>query len=725
MQLKQTENTEIVIGGGKERMFTIDDSNDVIFTILRDKMYSNKIGAVCREVASNSRDANREAGLATMNSEIEFTDSDAMYGLGDTCIVFRDFGIGITPDRMENVFMKYAASTKRSSNSQTGGFGLGAKTPFAYTDSFIIKTVCDVDGKRMEYVYNAIIDKTGKGKMIDLSETETTSNTGTEIIIPVLTDDDRYKFEKECYYATMFWGTVNYINFNSKISPLNVVVEGDGFKIVKDLSSTSFNSNYIGLLDGIPYPIYPTVYQRGLDSNFRILMDIDFSKVTINANRESIQNDKETMEYIDAQVKKINSQLEKTVEEYLTDNKTFKEAITKYLALSKKRHYNATTAFSPLDEIIYERKNSTSVTNLLPDLQAAVYFEGEKISNILKLKAHTFQEVRVVDLQTSGEDFVSCASRYDEKMDFSNLIIQEKVYLMDKGRISLIKNYQITKDKNYSSKTFVLLKKDLNAVDTDVAEDLILFEKLELEIINYSQVEVTVKKVSAASLKAESIQIIVRPFDSSYSKYWKFNTNTKQLFDNLNKEVDKSTIAFLPVNSINDKIKDSDYDKVKLIDLNNSVNYFKINERTFEKHLKPHGFNTINSIFSKIDLKKFEKVLDYKEICYIFDREIPKVLISDFSKCLPKSLISLSKTRRELETLFETVPKEKLNSISWSRFGITKSKFDYDGLVKKYKTVMREKYPMLRPYLKSVNFENPTEKEAALKVTKNYIECHY
>lgn len=720
MQLKQIENTEIVIGGGKELMFTIDDSNPVIFDILRNKMYSNKIGAVCREIASNSRDANREAGLADLKTEIEFTDSDTMYGIGDTCIVFRDFGIGITPDRMENIFMKYAASTKRGSDSQTGGFGLGAKTPFAYTDSFIVKTVCEVEGNKREYTYNAIIDKSGKGKMIEISNVESDSHTGTEIIIPVLTNDDRYKFEKECYYATMFWNTITYINFNSKISELNVIIEGNGFKIVKDLSSTSFNSNYIGLLDGIPYPIYPTVHSRGLGSNFRVLMDLDFSKITINANRESIQNDKETMEYVDYQVKKINSQLEEQVEEYLTNNETFREAVTKYLALNKKRFYSSKTAFSSLDEILYERKNNSSDTFLLPTVNTTIYFEDEKITKALSLKAHTFSEVEVRDLQTSGEDFISCSSKYNTSIDFSDLLSQEKIYLMDKGRISLIKNYQIVKGKD---RDFILLKRNVGAQEEDLKEDLELFAKLDLEIVNYSEVEVSVKKASNGSNKSETIQVIVREREKYYSEYWSFNTIAKKLYDDYDREIDKSSVAFIPLSSINSSFKEND--KTSVISLEKEIKYLKINASTFMKHLHPNGFLAVDAIFNKINLKKYEKVLDYKEICSIFDRQIPSILVTDFLDYLPKSVKTILKTRKELELLFTSIPKSKINSVSWKTLGIEKSKFDYEGLVDKYKKMMHQKYPMLLPYLKSVDFEDLVEKERALKITKNYITCHY
>ena len=53
---------DVIVGAESEAQFSIDGDSEVIFDILRSKMYSDKIGAVCREVASNSRDANREAG---------------------------------------------------------------------------------------------------------------------------------------------------------------------------------------------------------------------------------------------------------------------------------------------------------------------------------------------------------------------------------------------------------------------------------------------------------------------------------------------------------------------------------------------------------------------------------------------------------------------------------------------------------------------------------------
>jgi len=224
---------------------------------------------------------------------------------------------------MENVFLKYAASTKRDSNTQTGGFGLGAKTPFAYTDSFVIKTVCDYEApiieqqwddevdeegrnfrfskdvivgyeplKRLEFVYNAIIDATGKGKMIDISEEETDKDTGTEIIIPILSNDDRYKFEKEVYKSTMYWSGVTYTNFKTSVPTTNYIINEKDFKIIP-FNGTSY---FIGLLDGIPYEVKPE--NSSSISGHTVMLNLDLEKLTINANRESLQYDEQTIKHI-------------------------------------------------------------------------------------------------------------------------------------------------------------------------------------------------------------------------------------------------------------------------------------------------------------------------------------------------------------------------------------------------------------------------------------------
>src|SRR5271157_2965693 len=99
-------------GDLQEHFFSIQDQG-MIFDILRSKMYSNPILAICREISSNARDAHREVGKADVPVEIHLP-----IGLEPEFKV-KDFGPGISPDRMLNIFIKYTASTKRGDRKST------------------------------------------------------------------------------------------------------------------------------------------------------------------------------------------------------------------------------------------------------------------------------------------------------------------------------------------------------------------------------------------------------------------------------------------------------------------------------------------------------------------------------------------------------------------------------------------------------------------------------
>ena len=83
-------------------------------------MYAYPIRTLCQEIMCNARDAHIEVGKRDLPIEV-ILPSEA-----DLHIRFRDFGPGISPDRMVGVFLLYGSSTKRDSNEQVGGFGLGA-----------------------------------------------------------------------------------------------------------------------------------------------------------------------------------------------------------------------------------------------------------------------------------------------------------------------------------------------------------------------------------------------------------------------------------------------------------------------------------------------------------------------------------------------------------------------------------------------------------------------
>lgn len=229
-------------GSFKTQQFAFGDER-VIMEILRSKMYSNPIKTICQEIASNARDAHREAG----HNEPIVVKLPTTF---DKSFYIKDYGIGITPDRMANVFIKYGNSTKRSDNIQTGGFGLGAKSPFSYTDTFTVITITKEDNVNIKREYVAFIDETGIGSMSLLKEEQTEDRTGTTIMITPRTGDE-YKFKEYIYDVCQYWTVKPEVICDGEVEwPNNeILFSGNGWSI---LSGTG---NPVALIDEIPYSI--------------------------------------------------------------------------------------------------------------------------------------------------------------------------------------------------------------------------------------------------------------------------------------------------------------------------------------------------------------------------------------------------------------------------------------------------------------------------------------
>jgi hypothetical protein len=171
--------------------FTIRTS-PLAFQILSSTLYSNKIAAVIRELACNAADAHIAAGTTDRPFLVKLPDS------WDRDFYIKDFGPGLTHkevcDPQEGLYTTYFASTKSMSNDVTGAFGLGSKSPFAYTDQFTIQTARDGE-KRTYMAYK------GEGGVLrcDLVATEPATNdwpSGLKVSMPV-SPNDFHRFRQE------------------------------------------------------------------------------------------------------------------------------------------------------------------------------------------------------------------------------------------------------------------------------------------------------------------------------------------------------------------------------------------------------------------------------------------------------------------------------------------------------------------------------------------------
>lgn len=296
--------------------FGIGDAS-VVIEILRNRLYENKVQTLVQEYICNARDAMREVGN---KAPFEVTVPTRL----NPVFKVRDFGPGISPDRMRDVFVMYGSSTKRGTNNQTGGFGIGAKSAWSYTDSFTIVSV--VSGQRRTYIAHTGVNNNGRLDLVSTDKTDEAN--GTEIQVAVKgTDID--EFRNAVFRAIYFWDKKP--KLKGELNPPTLVSGhriGDVVEVVRGemmpeyCRVNSYNQEMMAVIDGIPYPIPQKLIQKV--PNLQKLSDLIKREVIlhfgngvveVSASRESIADSKRT---IDA-LSKLAGKATLEVSTYITD----------------------------------------------------------------------------------------------------------------------------------------------------------------------------------------------------------------------------------------------------------------------------------------------------------------------------------------------------------------------------------------------------------------------
>lgn len=279
--------------------FAIDsESLGVLFKGFSDSLYSNKIGSIVREITSNCFDSHVEAGV-TRDVEIELL-NEGLDGRQAT-IIFRDFGVGLSPERISNVYRKYFASTKRDNNSAIGGFGIGAKTPLSYTDIFTVQT--SYNGTEYTYVVHRGLT-VPELKLIEKKPTD--KHNGTEIIITIKNYSDKVKFRDELRRQLMYFDGITFINTELKND--YSIYQGKHFLFRPDQNTYSETHAVIGK---VAYPI--DFNQLGLyryEHDCPIAVRFDIGEIAVTMTRESIEYTEKTIEVMTNRINEAFEELQ-------------------------------------------------------------------------------------------------------------------------------------------------------------------------------------------------------------------------------------------------------------------------------------------------------------------------------------------------------------------------------------------------------------------------------
>ena len=373
MKLDEVRRNIQKTGEFSEDYFDIGDKA-MIMSILREKMYSNPIKAICQEIMSNGRDAHREMGKDDVPIEVKLPNRL------DPEFYIRDFGPGISPERMTDIFIKYGASTKRADNVQTGGFGLGAKTPFAYTDTFTIVSITPSetfkektdDGQEIIHnnvlvrrQYIAYIDETGIGKMLCASSNVSDEPQGTKISITAQ-EQDFYNFEQWVRHVGKYWKVQPDIKgypewewkeINKEFEGENWIVEG------KDNNYYGSQDRIVAIVDGIPYTVnqnsFPLSTEHRLLSYHRVRMFFDVGDLSVTANREDLDYgkspDSKTNKKLAEVMDKIYDEIEDKLQDKIADAKNLFEAKCQFKRL--KREFSDLVKSVKWNDIVIDDSN--------------------------------------------------------------------------------------------------------------------------------------------------------------------------------------------------------------------------------------------------------------------------------------------------------------------------------------------------------------------------------
>lgn len=179
--------------------------NAKAFRLLSDTLYQDKIGSIVRELSCNALDAHVMAGKGDVPITIHVPDQFEPW------LSFTDTGIGMSPETVQTVYATYFESTKNNNNNEIGGFGIGGKVFFSYTDQFNITS--NWNGKK--YSFSAFINSTGMPEIQLMAETDTDEPNGVQVKGAIKPEDFRKVYDSVRSQLRFFKTKPEVVNYSN------------------------------------------------------------------------------------------------------------------------------------------------------------------------------------------------------------------------------------------------------------------------------------------------------------------------------------------------------------------------------------------------------------------------------------------------------------------------------------------------------------------------------
>lgn len=297
------------------------------FKLLSSNLYSDKPLAIVREIGCNALDSHFMAGKADVPFKVVLPSE--MHPFFEVI----DYGTGLSDEQVRSVFTTFFESTKTDSNDQIGAFGLGSKSPFAYTDAF------EVFARQggVQNTYTCFLNQSGAPEIFQIESQKDDEakgikfEDGVTIKVPVKKNDFGL-FRAAALKAYRFFPIrpvvgANTVGWNWNEPEYKFI--GSNFKTIAN------DSTIYALMGPVAYPVDmnqlkgPAAFLSGYKqrTNIGFVVKYNIGDLDINAGREALSYDKDTISNLITGMENIREEMAKDLQEGIDKCKTLYEAI--------------------------------------------------------------------------------------------------------------------------------------------------------------------------------------------------------------------------------------------------------------------------------------------------------------------------------------------------------------------------------------------------------------
>jgi hypothetical protein len=275
-------------------------ANGKAFKALSKNLYSDAIGSIIREISSNARDSHVQAGKSDVPFDITLPDVFEPY------FICTDFGVGMSNKTVTEVFSSYFNSTKDKENQSIGGFGLGSKSPFSYTDTITLTS--SYDG--VQCVYAAYMNDEGLNiQLMQKSSVNTDlfpgGTNGVSFKIPVKSQDFENFKQKTKSQLEFFKVKPNIknaqIEWSDSVKEEYTDESGNSLSLIQGSKHNPLYNDLV-VMGGVKYTLNHSQSSElglyGFNSACKVKIEVPIGSVEVSLSRESLEFNEKTKAYL-------------------------------------------------------------------------------------------------------------------------------------------------------------------------------------------------------------------------------------------------------------------------------------------------------------------------------------------------------------------------------------------------------------------------------------------